>query len=165
MTHRIFLPAIVSVMMLWLVIPGFAAVESQGGGIVPPDMSHDTSPTPHEYSIPPVNPKSLKPADSHPWVHQPVMNLKDEKLGTIEAVMVDTKSGKDVYAMLKLRQDMYPMPIPLKAIREAETGLVLNANREQLMHGAPNLGGQSKSHDFEHLGGEPLKPNLRQGGG
>ena len=56
-----------------------------------------------------------------------------KKLGTIDAVMVDTKSEKNVYAMLKLLDDIYPMPIPLKAIREAETGLVLNASREQLM--------------------------------
>ena len=53
----------------------FAAVESEGGGI-PPDMSEGAGGTQNEYSIPPVNPKSLKNADNHPWKKQTVKNPK-----------------------------------------------------------------------------------------
>lgn len=161
--HESFLLA--AVIVLCSGSSGWAAVESEGGGIISPDMSQDTSSTPKEYSIPPVNPKSLKPANDHRWINQPVTNLKGETLGTIESIMVDTKREKGTYAMLKIAKDMYPMPVPLNAINESESGLILNASRDQLMQGGPNLGGQTKSQDFEHLGSEPLKPNLRQGGG
>jgi hypothetical protein len=139
---------------------GFAAVESEGGGRVPPDMSQSGD----EYSIPPVNPKSLKSAESHRWDKQTVKNRQGETLGTIDHVMVDTHSGKDVYAMLKLSDKMQPMPIPFNYIQEGETGLILNATKQQLQRGGPNLGGKGKSQDFEHFGGEPLNPSTRQGG-
>ena len=138
----------------------FASVESEGGGRVPPDMSQSGD----EYSIPPVNPKSLKNAESHRWDKQTVKNPQGETLGTIDHVMVDTKSGKDVYAMLKLSEQMQPMPIPFNYIKEGESGLVLNATKQQLQRGGPNLGGKGKSQDFEHFGGEPLNPSTRQGG-
>jgi sporulation protein YlmC with PRC-barrel domain len=128
-------------------------------------MSRDTSTTPSEYSVPPVNPKSLKNADNHPWNNKEVKNLQGEKLGTIDHVMIDTKSGKNVYAMLKLSENAQPMPIPFNKIQESKQGLVLNASKAQLQRGGPNLGGDTKSQDFEHMGSEPLKPNLRQGGG
>jgi len=140
-----------------------AAVEESGAGI-PPDMSNDSSTTPSEYAIPPVNPKSLKNADNHKWNNKTVKNPKGETLGTIDHVMVDTQSGKDVYAMLKINDKMQPMPIPFNSIKESETGLVLDATKQQLEKGGPNLGGSGKSQDFEHKGGEPLRPDLRQGG-
>ena len=164
MTHIGRVVSAVLVCSVFLIRPALSAVESEGGGNVPPDMSQDTSPTPSEYSIPPVNPKSLKNADHHPWTNQTVKNLRGETLGTIEHVMVDTVSGRDTYAMLKLSDKMQPMPVPFNYIKESESGLVMNASKEQLQRGGPNLGGQGKSQDFEHHGSEPLKPNLRQGG-
>jgi len=144
-------------------VPALAAVEGEQGGRVPPDTAAGT--TPDEYSIPPVNPKSLKNADNHPWNNKEVKNLKGESLGKIDHVMVDTKSGKDVYAMLKIADNMQPMPIPFNRFKESETGLILNASKEQLQRGGPNLGGKEKSQDFQHKGGEPLNPTTRQGGG
>ena len=141
-----------------------AAVESEGGGRVPPDMSEGAGATQHEYTIPPVNPKSLKNADNHPWTKQTVKNPQGETLGTIDHVMIDTESGKDMYAMLKLSDKMQPMPIPFNYIKEGESGLILNATKQQLQRGGPNLGGKGKSQDFEHFGGEPLNPTTRQGG-
>ena len=138
----------------------FAGVESEGGGRVPPDMTQRAD----EYAIPPVNPKSLKSADSHRWNKQTVKNPQGETLGTIDHVMVDTQSGKDVYAMLKLSENMQPMPIPFNYIKEGESGLVMNVTKQQLQKGGPNFGGKGKSQDFEHLGGEPLNPSTRQGG-
>jgi hypothetical protein len=160
MTRTKILFAAVLVGALPTVGSGFAAVESEGGAKVPPDMTQSGD----EYSIPPVNPKSLKSADSHPWDKQTVKNPQGETLGTIDHVMVDTQSGKDVYAMLKLSDKMQPMPIPFNYIKEGESGLVMNATKQQLQRGGPNLGGSGKSQDFEHMGSEPLKPNLRQGG-
>lgn len=138
----------------------FAAVEESGSGI-PPDMSKESSSTPSGYAIPPVNPKSLKHADNHRWNNKTVKNPQGETLGTIDHVMIDTQSGKDVYAMLKLAdKKMQPMPIPFNYIKEGESGLVLNATKQQLEKGGPNLSGTGKSQDFEHMGGE----SLRQGG-
>ena len=141
-------------------------VESGSGG-VPPDMSQDTSTTPSEYSIPPVVPKSLKPADSHPWNHKQVKSMKGENLGTLDHVMIDPQSGKEMYGMLKLSDSAAPIPIPFNRFKESETGLTVNVSKAQLQQspGGPNLGGATKSQDFEHMGGESLKPNLRGGGG
>ena len=141
-----------------------AAVESESGGQVPPDMSQGSSSTPSEYAIPPVNPKSLKNADNHPWTKQTVKNPQGETLGTIDHVMVDTQSGKEMYGMLKLSENTQPMPIPFNHIKEGESGLIMNATKQQLQKGGPNFGGKGKSQDFEHMGGEPLRPDLRQGG-
>lgn len=141
-----------------------AGVESEGGGRVPPDMSQGAGASQGEYSIPPVNPKSLKNADNHPWNKQTVKNPQGETLGTIDHVMIDTESGKDMYAMLKLSDKMQPMPIPFNYIKEGESGLIMNATKQQLEKGGPNLGGKGKSQDFEHFGGEPLNPSTRQGG-
>jgi hypothetical protein len=142
-----------------------AVVESEQGGKVPPDMSQDASATPKEYSVPPVNPKSLKPTENHPFMNKTVKNPQGQTLGTIHHVMQDTAQGKDIYAMLYLegKKDQY-VPVPLNFLKESEAGLILNASKEQLERG-PNFGGRGKSQDFEHQGGEPLKPNLRQGGG
>jgi hypothetical protein len=145
--------------------PAWGAVESEQGGAVPPDMSTDASAIPHEYSVPPVNPKSLKPSDNHPFMNKTVKSPKGETLGTIHHVMVDTEKGKETYAMLYLagKKDQY-VPVPINFLRESETGLILNATKEKLEKG-PNFGGRGSSSDFEHMGGEPLKPNLRGGGG
>jgi hypothetical protein len=157
--------AAAGLMGVLLASPLFAAVEAEQGGKVPPDISRGSSATPQEYSVPPVNPKSLKPSDDHPFANKDVVNLKGEKLGTIQHVMVDTVGGKETYAMLYLDggKDQY-VPVPINFLKEGEAGLILNASKEQLMKG-PNFGGRGKSEDFEHLGGEALKPNLRQGGG
>jgi hypothetical protein len=141
-----------------------AGVESEGGSRVPPDMSPGTGIGQDEYSIPPVNPKSMKNADNHPWNQQTVKNPQGETLGTIDHVMVDTESGKEMYGMLKLSDKMQPMPIPFNYIKEGESGLIMNATKQQLQKGGPNLGGKGKSQDFEHMGSEPLRPDLRQGG-
>lgn len=160
---RIFLVALI-VGSLPTVGLALAGVESEGGGLVSPDMSEGSSSTPSEYAIPPVNPKSLKNADNHPWNKQTVKNPQGETLGTIDYVMIDTVSGKDMYAMLKLSDKMQPMPIPFNYIKEGESGLIMNATKQQLQKGGPNLGGKGKSQDFEHMGSEPLRPDLRQGG-
>ncbi|WP_447976706.1 PRC-barrel domain-containing protein [Candidatus Nitrospira bockiana] len=163
MTNVRLMGAVLSLTVAGFVGTALAAVESEQGALVPPDAGMTS--TPGEYTIPPVNPKSLKNADDHPWNNKEVKNPQGETLGTIDHVMVDTKSGQEHYAMLKLSDSMYPMPIPLGYFKESETGLILQATKDQLKQGAPNLGGKSKSQDFEHMGGEPLKPNLRQGGG
>jgi|SRR5687768_11532926 len=144
--------------------PALAGVESEDGGRVPPDMGQGAGGTQNEYSIPPVNPKSLKNAESHPWDSKTVKNPQGETLGTIDHVMVDTESGKEMYGMLKLSENMQPMPIPFNRIKEGESGLIMNATKQQLQRGGPNLGGKGKSQDFEHFGGEPLNPSTRQGG-
>ena len=82
-----------------------------------------------DYSILPVNPKSLKNADHHRWDKQTVKNSQGETLGTIDHVMVDTQSGKQMYGMLKLSDTMQPMPIPFNYIKEGESGLVMNATK------------------------------------
>lgn len=155
------LVAAVSLLTLSAVGLSFGAVESEQGGQVPPDMSQDASSTPKEYAIPPVNPKSLKPSKDHPFMNKSVKNLKGETLGTIHHMMVDTDKGKDIYAILYLegKKDQY-VPVPLNYLKEGKAGLVLNASKAQLEKG-PNFGGKGASQDFEHQGGEPLKPNLR----
>jgi hypothetical protein len=92
-----------------------------------------------KFALPEVNPKSLNKLDGHPWDNKTIRDKKGESLGTIEKVMVDRKSGKEAYAMLKLSDDMPTVPIPLNAIKEDESGLVLNASKEQLKRRALNL--------------------------
>jgi hypothetical protein len=144
---------------------GTSLMAEQGGGMVPPDMSTGAGAGQGEYTIPPINPKSLKPAGDHPFVNKEVKNFQGEKLGTIHHVMVDTVKGKDTYAILYLegKKDQY-VPVPTNMLKESETGLILNANKQQLEKG-PNFGGRGKSQDFQHLGDEPLNPTTRQGGG
>jgi len=144
----------------------FGAVEQDAGGQVPPDMSQDAGSTPGGYAIPPVSPKSFKPAENHPYAHKTVKSPRGETLGTIDHVLEGTDKGQDMYAMLRLDDHSAPIPIPLTFLRESEMGLILNATKAQLeqVPGGPNLGGRGKSQDFEHHGSEPLKPNLRQGG-
>src|SRR5687767_1047366 len=154
LTRAVFMALVVGA----LPTAAFAAIESEGGG-VPPDMSEGAGGTQNEYSIPPVNPKSLKNADNHPWDKQTVKNSQGETLGTIDHVMIDTESGKEMYGMLKLSENMQPMPIPFNRIKEGESGLIMNATKQQLQRGGPNLGGKGKSQDFEHFGGEPLNPS------
>jgi hypothetical protein len=92
-----------------------------------------------KFALPEVNPKSLNELDHHRWNNKTVRDKKGEFLGTIEKVMVDRKGGKESYAMLKLSDDMPTVPIPLNAIKEDESGLVLNASKEQLKRRALNL--------------------------
>jgi len=155
--------AVLSLSAIAFVGPAVAAVEDEAGGRVPPDMAPGTNPS--EYRIPPVNPSSLKAVGDHPWAKKTVRNLRGETLGTIDHVMIDARSGKEMYAMLKMGDQMQPTPVPLNYFKEAETGLILNASKDQLEPGGPNLGGKTKSQDFEHMGSEPLNPTTRQGGG
>jgi hypothetical protein len=156
---RAFLMAVV--VGAWPASAALGAVESEGTGI-PPDMGQGS--TPGEYTIPPVNPKSMKTADNHPWNKQTVKNPQGETLGTIDHVMVDTQSGKEMYGMLKLSENIQPMPVPFNYIKEGESGLIMNTTKQQLQKGGPNLSGKGKSQDFQHHGGEPLNPATRQGG-
>jgi len=146
-----------------LALPFLGTSFAQSGGRVPPDMSKGAGATQNEYTIPPVNPKSLKPAENHPLANQTVKNLQGETLGKIEHVMIDTAEGKETYAMLVLEGRQNPVPVPIGMLKESETGLVLNATRKQLEN-APNFGGRGKSQDFQHHGDEPLNPTTRQGG-
>jgi hypothetical protein len=164
MRLNIILP-LVCISVLAFPYSSLGGVESEAGGTVPPDMSKGATSTPQEYSVPPVNPKSLKASDNHPFMNKTVKNLRGETLGTIHHVMVDTEKEKETYALLYLegKQNQY-VPVPINFLKESETGLILNASKEKLEKG-PNFGGRGTSADFEHMGSEPLKPQLRQGGG
>ena len=156
--------ATLTIMALPITGVSYAAVESDQGGMVPSAIREDKSATPREYSVPPVNPKSLKPAQNHPFANKTVKNPKGENLGVIEHVLVDTVDGKAQYGELILEGNKQHIHIPINYLKESQTGLTLNATKEQLQKSGTNFGGQGHSQDFEHQGGEPLNPATRQGG-
>jgi hypothetical protein len=141
----------------------FAAVEAEQPGKVMPDMTEGSTP-PKEMQIPAVpQGRNLKAVDQHPMLHRQVTNPSGEPIGKIEKLL-SSKDGRIEYAEVSLAETGKLVPIPWKAFREQGDALVINATREQLQKEGPTFQG-GQSGDFEHKGGEPLKPHLRQGGG
>jgi len=141
----------------------WGAVESEQGGRVLPETGRDASMTPQGYRVPADLQQTLKPLDSHPLLNKTVKNLQGDELGTIALILGD--KGKPVYAEMAIKDTQQRVPVPISYLKESQSGLLLNATREQLQNNAGDFSGRTKSQDFEHMGGEPLKPETRQGGG
>lgn len=72
-----------------------------------------------------------------------VFNTVGDKLGTIDAVMLDRATGKALYAVLSfggflgLGEKHYPLPWSLLTFNEEKDGYTVNLDRQQL-EGGPN---------------------------
>jgi len=141
----------------------WGAVEGEQGGRVMPETGRDASSTPQGYQIPADLQQSLKPLDNHPLLNKMVKNLQGDELGTIQLILGD--KGKPVYAEMALKGTQQMVPVPINYLKESQSGLLLNATREQLQNNTGDFSGRTRSKDFEHMGSEPLNPATRQGGG
>jgi PRC-barrel domain len=159
----IHLMAAASMLSLSLAAPSFAAVEGDQPGKVMPDMTEGAIPPKH-MTIPAVpEGKNLKEADQHELLHRAVTDPNGQKIGTIEKLLT-SKEGTIEYAEVSLIESNRLIPIPWNAFKVEKESVMINATREQLEKEGPTFKG-GQSGDFEHKGGEPLKPHLRQGGG
>jgi hypothetical protein len=141
----------------------FAAVEGEQPGNVMPDATGGAVP-PKKSTIPAVpEGKNLKAAENHPMLHKTVKSPQGQQIGTIDKLLT-SKDGRIEYAEVSLAETNTLVPVPWTAFRSEGDSLIINATREQLQKQGPTFQG-GQSGDFEHKGGEPLKPNLRQGGG
>lgn len=148
-------------LLAMLAATSFAAVEAEQPGNVP-DITEGAVP-PKEMKIPAVpEGQNLKALEQHPMLHREVKNARGEQIGTIEKLLT-SKDGRIEYAEVSLAESGKLVPIPWKAFRVEGESVTINATKEQLQKDSTLQGGQSG--DFEHKGGEPLKPHLRQGGG
>lgn len=74
-----------------------------------------------------------------------VYRSNGEKVGTIERVMIDKRSGKVVYAVMSfggfmgIGEDYYPLPWPLLTYNPRLEGYEVNVSEQQLT-GAPKYG-------------------------
>jgi hypothetical protein len=159
----IHLMAAASLLSLSLSTPSFAAVEGDQPGKVMPDMTEGAVP-PKQMTIPAVpEGKNLKEAEQHQLLHRSVTDPSGNTIGTIEKLLT-SKDGTIEYAEISLVESNRLIPIPWNAFKVDNETVILNATREQLEKEGPTFQGR-QSGDFEHKGGEPLKPHLRQGGG
>ena len=161
--NSMYVTAAASLLTLMLGAPAFAAVEGEQPGNVMPDATQGGVP-PKKSTIPAVpEGKNLKAAENHPMLHRSVKNPQGQDIGTIDKLLT-SKDGRIEYAEVSLAESNTLVPIPWTAFKAEGDSLIINATREQLQKQGPTFQG-GQSGDFEHKGGEPLKPNLRQGGG
>ncbi len=79
----------------------------------------------------------------------PVYNLKNEKLGTIEDVMIDKRSGKVAYAVMSfggflgMGESHHPLPWQMLRYNTETGGYVVNLDRKTL-EGAPYYGADER---------------------
>ena len=126
-------------------------------------MGRDASTTPQGSRKPGELQQTLQPLESHPLLNKTVKNLQGDELGTIALILGD--KGKPLYAEMALKDTQQRVPVPISYLKESQSGLLLNATREQLQNNTGDFSGRGKSQDFQHKGGEMLTPGTRQGGG
>jgi sporulation protein YlmC with PRC-barrel domain len=162
--RRIMRPLGLALVVAVFSVPSFAAVEGDQGSVAPPDMTEGKMP-PKEFKLaPPIPEGNLKTADNHQFLRKDVKNRNGESVGTIEKIIVDSETGKVAYAEVALKEIKQLVPIPWGLFKVDGENITMNATKEQLEQAGSNFPALNPS-DFEHKGGEPLKPNLRQGGG
>jgi sporulation protein YlmC with PRC-barrel domain len=151
-----------------LLLPSYgagAAVEGEQGNLAPPDMTGGKVPPKEHKLVPPIPEGNLKLAESHEMLNKDVKNKKGDTIGKIEKIIVDSETGKVAYAEVSLVETKQMVPIPWSLFKFGNDGeVIMNATKDQLEEAGSNFPAINPS-DFEHKGGEPLKPNLRQGGG
>ena len=79
----------------------------------------------------------------------PVYNSRGEKLGSIERVMIDKRSGQAVYAVMSfggflgIGEKYHPLPWGVLKYDTGKGGYVVNLDRQQLQ-GAPTIEADSE---------------------
>jgi hypothetical protein len=99
------------------------------------DMTGGKSGIPEHYDVVPVRRGELK--DEHGgMLDQEVTNAQGEKLGTIEKLLKDTKTGKIEYAVLELADTKYQLPMQWSLFKQQGGKLTLKASKKDLQ---PNV--------------------------
>ena len=95
------------------------------------DMTGGKGGVPENYDVVPVRRGELKDEKGGMLDHQ-VINQKGEKLGTIEKLLKDSKTGKIEYAVLELADTKYHLPLQWSLFKQQGDKLVLKATKEEL---------------------------------
>ena len=115
-------------------VPGGQGMNQPGGGSIEKrsmDMTGGKSGVPEHYDVVPVRRGELKDATGGMLDHQ-VTNQQGEKLGTIEKLMKDKKTGKIEYAVLELADTKYQLPLQWSLFKQQGDKLTLKATKADL---------------------------------
>jgi hypothetical protein len=115
-------------------VPPGQGMNQPGGGSVDKrsmDMTGGKSGVPEHYDVVPVRRGELKDATGTMLDHQ-VINQQGEKLGTIEKLMMDKRTGKVEYAVLELADTKYQLPLQWSLFKQQGDKLVLKATKAEL---------------------------------
>jgi hypothetical protein len=102
------------------------------------DMTGAGGSIPKEYAVLPVPVGDIKTTGSNILLSRPVKDLQDNKLGTMEKLIVDTHSGQIEYAVIALEGGTHLHPVPWSAIqvKQDESGALsstIDTSKYQLM--------------------------------
>jgi sporulation protein YlmC with PRC-barrel domain len=113
--------------------PGQGMNQPGGGGIDKRsmDMTGGKSGVPEHYDVVPVRLGELKD-ETGGMLDREVTNQQGEKLGTIEKLMKDKKTGKIEYAVLELAETKYQLPLQWSLFKKQGDKLTLKATKEEL---------------------------------
>ena len=106
--------------------PGSGSMDKQSM-----DMTGGKAGVPENYDVVPVRRGELKDEKGGMLDHQ-VTNQKGEKLGTIEKLMKDKKTGKIEYAVLELADTKYQLPLQWSLFKQQGDKLILKATKADL---------------------------------
>lgn len=101
------------------------------------DMAPGQGATPDEYAVMPIG-GGLKELEGHDLAGSKVKNAQGKEIGTLEKLIIDTKSGKVAYGVLSLPEQEHMLPVQWSAFKvNRESGqVVLNAQLDQLQPAA-----------------------------
>lgn len=84
------------------------------------DMTGGQGYPPKEYAVVPLRRGKLKSDEGNTLIQKPVTNLRGERVGTLDNLLVDTATGKIEYAVILLaHSDHHLHPIPWTAVKVA----------------------------------------------
>ena len=115
-------------------VPGGQGMNQPGSGSIEKrsmDMTGGKSGVPEHYDVVPVRRGELKDETGGMLDHQ-VTNQQGEKLGTIEKLMKDKKTGKIEYAVLELADSKFQLPLQWSLFKQQGDKLLLKATKEDL---------------------------------
>jgi hypothetical protein len=115
-------------------VPPGQGMNQPGGGSIDKrsmDMTGGKAGVPENYDVVPVRQGELKDEKGGMLDHQ-VINPQGEKLGTIEKLMMDKKTGKIEYAVLELADTKYHLPLQWSLFKQQGDKLVLKATKSDL---------------------------------
>lgn len=95
------------------------------------DMTGGKSGIPDHYDVVPVRRGELKDEKGGMLDHE-VTNAQGEKLGTIEKLLKDMKTGKIEYAVLELADTKYQLPMQWTLFKQQGGKLLLTATKKDL---------------------------------
>lgn len=85
------------------------------------DMTGAEGYPPGRYAVLPIPRGELRESSGTPFLHKPVKNLQGQQVGTIEDLIMDTKTGRVEYAVILIEGTTHHLhPVPWSAIKLKE---------------------------------------------